>query len=79
MVTFLGGTKSECLPGKWTSKTVSSMATYPTNYNIGRFWLGSMASLDVTSKFCSFKINGNTCIVRGGNGLPVELLQFGVE
>lgn len=32
-----------------------------------------------TSNGCTFNCPGGTCIVRGGDGLPVELMQFKVE
>ena len=32
-----------------------------------------------SSKYCLFTCGGGTCRIQGGDGLPVELMEFGIE
>ena len=45
------------------------------------FWyLSSMSSANNTMNVCSFMTAmGSTCQIRGGDGLPIELMEFSVD
>ena len=48
-------------------------------FNVG-WGTDTLTGADTSAMFCQWKINGTaTCRIRGGDGLPVELLHFGVE
>ncbi len=42
------------------------------------WWIGAPA-FNVTENGCQFNCDGGSCIVRGGDGLPVELMDFAIE
>jgi len=54
----------------------ATQASAMGNVLAARFGTGYFSN---TSKECVFTCPGGTCTIRGGDGLPVELMEFAIE
>jgi hypothetical protein len=76
---YLTGNGTEC-PGGCAVASSSGNVTCKVGQDFGGNNLSAVMSNDTTAEFCGFNCGARgNCQMRGGDGLPVELLHFGVE
>ena len=80
LYTFIG---TGCIAAQFGPNPPTCYATQATLYS-GQYYAQIVAiflssAANVTENGCVFNCEGGSCIVRGGDGLPVELMAFEIE
>ncbi len=76
---YFTGAGTSC-PASCTLASSSGAVTCKIGSDFGGNNLSAVMSNDTSAEFCGFNCGARgSCKIRGGDGLPVELLAFGIE